>query len=323
MNPVSRTVMDVYYSLVGSWISQFSTDRKRVLRAASFLGSLRSRVGYIGPKKSRRIFIEHMARAAPHLSTSEIQELLNRFWFYHQLRFLDLFVVQKNRRESLGDIIEFQGLENLDSALSVGKGVIITTLHLGDARFCHVGLGWKGYPLTLLSARYDDYGKKAKETRLNSSLKYHNVRFLDRSLRWVFRDLSRGSSIFMAVSGYGGAKGYPSEFMNQELVFSSALARISFQAKVPIVPAVDLVDDKGTHVIKLYPAVTTPQEAEEMIHCTGRLVSIFEREALLSLSQLDWIWYVIRCQERAGEVEAYEEGRILRADETPRRMTSQ
>ncbi len=315
--------MDIYYSLVGSWVSRFSTDRKRVLRAASFLGGLRSRIGYVGPKKSRRIFLEHMSQAAPHLSMSETEKLLDSFWFYHQLRFLDLFVVHKTDRKSLGDIVEFEGLENLDKALSTGKGAVVTTLHLGDARFCHVGLGWKGYPLTLLSARYDDYGKKAKDTRLNSSLKYHSVRFLDRSLRWVFRDLSQGSVIFMAVSAYGGVKGHPVGFLNRDLLFSSAPARISFQAKVPIVPAVDFLDDKGTHVIKLYPAVSPPKIGEELSHHTKRLVSTFEREALSSLAQLDWIWYVIRCQERAGEVETYEEGKILRRGGASRRMTSQ
>jgi len=73
-----------------------------------------------------------------------------------------------------------------------------------------------------------------------------------------------------------------------------------------------LLDEEGIHVIKLYPAIPPPKTSGELAHHTELLVSAFEREALSSLAQLDWIWYVIRCQERASEVEAYEEGKMLR-----------
>ena len=313
MNALSRIVMDVYYRLVGASMAHMGSNRHRILKAATALGTLRSWIGYVGPKKSRQIFLDHMATALPTLSPSEREDLLGKFWFYHQLRFLDLFVVAQTSKQDLGRILSLSGTKRVDHALSSGSGALVVTLHLGDPRVCHIALGWKGYPLTLLSARYDDYSSKAREARLRASTKYHRVQFLDRSLRWVFTDLERGSLVFMAVSGYGGPRGHPVPFLNSEIVFSSAPARISHQANAWVIPSVDLFDEHGKHSIMLLDPMAPPESREALPSWTARLVSRFEALALVHPAQLDWIWYVIRCQEQRGEVSPYEEGKAIRS----------
>ena len=313
MNALSRGVMDIYYRLVGASVALMGSKRSRILKTASALGALRSWIGYVGPKKSRHVFLDHMATALPELSRSEHGDLLRQSWYYHQLRFLDLFVVTKTSKQDLGTILSLSETERVDHALSTGSGALVVTLHIGDPRVCHIALGWKGYPLTLLSARYDDYSPKAREARLRASTKYHRVRFLDRSLRWVFSEIERGSLVFMAVSGYAGSRGHPVTFLNSEIVFSSAPARISRQANAWVIPAVDLFDEHGAHSIRLLDPLPPPETRESLPLWTTRLVSQFEALALAHPAQLDWIWYVIRCQEQRGEVKPYEEGKAIRS----------
>ncbi len=313
MNAASKIVMDLYYLLAGGTVSLVRRHRRHLLTMARFLGTLRSWVGYVGPKKSRKIFLDHMGHALPDLSAHELKSLLSEFWFYHQLRFLDLFMVAQASREKLGQMLLFDGLDHLDRAREHGRGVFVTTLHIGDPRVCHIALGHQGYPVHLLSARYDEYSPRARAARLASSRRYHKVSFLDRSLRWVFRELHDNRVIFMAVSGYGGPSGHEVSFLSRDILFSSAPARISFKAQCPVIPAVDTIDERGRHVLKLLPPIKPPS-AEDHLHAfTGSLVRIFEQEALSHPSQLDWIWYVIRCQEMRGEVKAYEEGKNIRA----------
>ncbi|MCU0611545.1 MAG: hypothetical protein MUE60_07130, partial [Candidatus Eisenbacteria bacterium] len=68
-----------------------------------------------------------------------------------------------------------------------------------------------------------------------------------------------------------------------------------------------------THHITVRPPPAPPDRPAGMVAFTHDLVRLFEEAALRHPAQLDWIWYVIRCQERRGEVAAYEEGKILRS----------
>ncbi|MBN1426681.1 hypothetical protein JXA88_19210 [Candidatus Fermentibacteria bacterium] len=313
MNAVSRTVMDAYYLGTETMLRAVGFRRPRVVQTAAALGMLRSWIGYVGPRKSRRVFLEHMANAVPEMPRKELNGLLGRFWFYHQLRFLDLFTVDRLPPLELEALIHYDGLGFLDAARSTGAGAIAVTLHVGDARIAHVALGLKGYPVHLLSARYDDYGKRAREARLRSSRRYHAVHFLDEPLRWAHRQLAASNVVFMAISGYGGSRGHPQRFLNEDIAFSSAPARLAMATRAPVVPVVDLVDRHGLHHVRVHQPLEAPQRGEALPAFTHHLVRIFEGEVLRDLAQLDWIWYVIRCQEHRGEVPAYEEGAVIRA----------
>jgi len=262
--------------------------------------------------------MDHIQEAFPDFGESECHSILSEFWFYHQLRFLDLFFISHASHSTLGEYLSYENLEYVDSALADERGAIVTTLHLGDPRMCHVALGHRGYNLHLLSARYDDYASRARTARLNASRKYHRVSFLDKSLRWVYRELEAETLVFMAISGYGGNKGISAPFLSKELIFSSAPVRISRMTGRPILPAVDIVDSNGKHTLKLFPLLQPPSNSSEDVTQTIELIRRFEEVTRSYPSQLDWIWFVIRSQERAGEVAAYEEGRILRSRKSER-----
>lgn len=313
MNPLSRSIMDAYYLAAACLVQMSGSERRRLLRLARVLGALRTWVGYVGPRKSRGVFLAHMARAAPELSSSARRSLLRDFWSYHQLRFLDLFTVDRLSREELARWVHYDGMAHLDAALASGRGALVVTLHVGDARVAHVALGLAGYPVHLLSARYDDYGERARNARLRSSMKYHAVHFLDEPLTWAYRELRANHVVFLAISGYAGRRGIEVPFLNAPVVFSSAPARLASATGATIVPLVDIVDEAGIHRIRAFPALPPPAPSDTADLCTRRLVGIFEEVARTNLSQLDWIWYVIRCQERRGEVAPYEEGKIVRA----------
>jgi len=53
-------------------------------------------------------------------------------------------------------IVEVHGLENLDHALALGKGVILLTGHLGNWELAAAYLGLKGYPIRVVGAEQRD-----------------------------------------------------------------------------------------------------------------------------------------------------------------------
>ncbi len=56
----------------------------------------------------------------------------------------------------IGEIVEAHGLENLDRALALGKGVILLTGHLGNWELAAAYLGIKGYPMKVVGAEQRD-----------------------------------------------------------------------------------------------------------------------------------------------------------------------
>lgn len=313
MNRLSRVLMDAYYATSEQWYERRLRDRRATMRAAETLGAIRSWIGYVGPRKSRIVFLAHMHQAFPESSDYERLGLLRRFWFYHQLRFLDLFAVDRLTPAELRSHVCVEGNAHLEGALAAGRGALVVTAHLGDARMCHVALGLQGYPVHLLSARYDEYARRAREARLRSSRKYHAVHFLDEPLRWIHDALAENKVVFLAISGYGGARGHVTRFLGNDILFSSAPARVALRTRAPVIPALDLVDGAGRHHVFIHPVREGPSSAASSLSFTRRLVSVFEEQARRAPAQLDWIWYVIRCQEQRGEVRAYEEGKAVRA----------
>jgi len=59
-------------------------------------------------------------------------------------------------KDEIGEIVEAHGLENLDRALALGKGVILLTGHLGNWELAAAYLGIKGYPIKVVGAEQRD-----------------------------------------------------------------------------------------------------------------------------------------------------------------------
>jgi KDO2-lipid IV(A) lauroyltransferase len=314
VNPLARLVMDAYYLTAGTLVLAGGGDRQWLRALATLLRSARFWVGYVGKGKSRSRFLDHVADAFPEMSHAQREAVLREFWLVHQLNFLDLFCLRGLSRPALLNVTSFSGLEHLKEVASNGRGAVVTTIHMGDPRYAHVALPLLGHPVGVLSAGYLDMGAVARRTRLAASRRFHRVGLMSESVAWMAHELAEGKLIFLAVSGYGGRKGIPARFLGQELLFSSAPARLASAASVPIVPVVDLRTPSGEHEVHFGPPRSVPDRSG-IGPVTGELVRYFEGIVREHPGQLDWNWFVIRCQEARGEVVPYVEG--VQADLRP------
>lgn len=63
---------------------------------------------------------------------------------------VDFLRAQKINKNNIDKIIEFKGLENLDRALGLNKGVIIASGHIGNWELGGIGLAILGYPMNIV-----------------------------------------------------------------------------------------------------------------------------------------------------------------------------
>jgi Kdo2-lipid IVA lauroyltransferase/acyltransferase len=292
--------MTSYYKAVETILKSLHYDRDKVFALADFLGFIRYHFGYIGKDKSRNLFMNEIARVFPDLSRNEHQEILKKFWIMHQKSFLDFFMAFRLDKTNYQNNFEYVGIENLEKALSKGRGAIISTFHYGDGRILHIGLALKGYPVSILSSKYEEYSSMGREVRLRTSKKFHKVFYEGESMRWMYRILEEKEIVFMSITGFPGNKGITVKCLGTDIYISTAPIRIAQKTKSPIVPAVAVREHGGK--VKIF--LEEPVEIEDsndnsrvLEVNTLKLTGILEKFVYRFPDQHDWRVWLIRLSD--------------------------
>jgi KDO2-lipid IV(A) lauroyltransferase len=121
------------------------------------VGRAFGKLAYVLARDLRRTGAINLRLAFPEKSDSEREELL-RECFDSLGRVLGLFSQFSSRsQEQLRQLIEVQGLENLEAAKRVhGNRLILFTAHLGAWELTSFGLALVGHPFTFLVRRMDN-----------------------------------------------------------------------------------------------------------------------------------------------------------------------
>ncbi len=69
---------------------------------------------------------------------------------------VDFFRFSKLNDEFIKKKVKIVGLENVDKALSYGKGVIALSAHIGNFELGGAALSWAGYPLNAVVMRHQN-----------------------------------------------------------------------------------------------------------------------------------------------------------------------
>jgi lauroyl/myristoyl acyltransferase len=295
-----RLLRNAYYLLLAGLVGISGCNRRAAGGLARLLGSCRYRLGYVGGTRSRRLYLETIGRALPRLTERERRQVLRAFWVNHQASLLELFLSPRLTPESARPLADFEGLDRLRRALAGGRGAVVTTLHLGDERLLHILLALQGIPLRALSADFADYGWAARRARLRAAGAFHPLE-IGGSPRWMHRSLRRGEAVFVALSGFGGPRGAWVEILDQEVLFSTAPARLALHEGVAVFPAVCLRRQDGRFLVHVGPPRQPEaggQRGEGAVwELTRDLVRSFDPWVGEHPGQFNWMWYIIRRQE--------------------------
>jgi KDO2-lipid IV(A) lauroyltransferase len=93
------------------------------------------------------ILLENLERTAPNTSPAERRRLVRNTFRNIAECHVDLFRLPSRPPNELLDLMEIHGLEHLDAARAVGRGVIVVTGHLGNYELGGAWLAARGYPV--------------------------------------------------------------------------------------------------------------------------------------------------------------------------------
>jgi len=143
------------------------------------------------------------------------------------------FSLNKNNIDSY---VEFEGLENLNSALSQGKGVILLTAHLGNWEISSVALSLKGYSMKVLA-------RPQKNSRidelLNSYRQSSGIKVVKKGI--ALREIIHGlrNNEIVGILGDQGGKNRETcvRFFDRYLFLPSGFLNIALKTGAVVLPS--------------------------------------------------------------------------------------
>lgn len=183
--------------------------------------------------------------------------LRHSFKNYYKRQVETIFFGALNK-DRINKIVYATGLENLDSALSKGKGVILLLSHFGSFLLPLPFLGFRGYKVnqvtgkqrhaSLISERVWVWRKKEAD-RL--PVKFIQV---DRFLRPLYEALGRNEVVAIAFDGQDGSSRAPVDFLGKKVRFATGPFELARRTGAVIIPAFTIRNRNNTHRLVLEPA---------------------------------------------------------------------
>ena len=268
------------------------------------MGQLAYRVG----GRLQRTGLRNLELAFPEMPEQERARIL-RGCFLNLGRLLgEVSHFPRATPESLRQIIECEGLENLEAARASGRGVILFTGHLGAWELSSFALSAFGYPLSFLVRRIDN-------PKVEQLIEKTRTRFGNRSIdkrsaaRAMLRALYAGEMLGILVDlNTQPHEGVFVDFFGIPASTTSGLASIALRTDAAVLPIfVPWDDERQRFLLRIDPplAITqTGDEREDVRQLTAQFTSVIETYVKRYPDQ--WLWIHKRWNTRpAGEANFY------------------
>jgi KDO2-lipid IV(A) lauroyltransferase len=147
----------------------------------------------------------------------------------------EFFKIPGLDRKKMEKSLTFEGLENLDSALSEGKGAVIATAHIGNWELGGAALAMLGYKLHVVAGvQFNDwFSEHVKDMKRRLDI---GVVSPEEGYRGLFRALRGNESVVLLVDGDVFVEGLSMELFSKPARIPSGAAALSLRTMAPVVP---------------------------------------------------------------------------------------
>jgi KDO2-lipid IV(A) lauroyltransferase len=145
----------------------------------------------------------------------------------------DLFRLPGLTATQLDSMVEVQGWENVVTALSLGKGVVMTSAHFGNVEMVIAAMLRRGVSMTIPAERIQPPQLYAYLTRLRTSRGLRLIP-IDSPLTGLLRTLRRGGVVGIAADRMIGGRGRRVELFGQPTRLPDGHVRLAMRSGAPL-----------------------------------------------------------------------------------------
>ncbi len=247
------------YALIGSlarFLSFLIANLPRPLRFA--LGDLIGILWFDVVRLRRRVALENLRLAYPELSEKQRVAMARMSVRTLGRTLTDFTLFPFFDKRHVDGLVAFEGLDNLDKALALGKGVFILSLHLGNGDLAVAALSRSGYQINLVS--------KIFKTKWVNDLWFgmrgrHGTRFIApaRSSFEILKALKRKEVVAFVLDQFMGPPvGVRTTFFGHPTGTAVGLAVLAERTGAPVLPSYSYRRLDGKLVVAIEPALQDP-----------------------------------------------------------------
>jgi len=301
MNRLAKIAQSLHYLAFHALVKSLGglKGARRSYALATAMANFRTKYGYIGSGWSKNVYLQTIKTFLPDISQAEAENLVAAYWVNHQKRFMELFMVRELTPQKLPSVVDFEGLEHLDAALSKGHGVLLPVPHIGNERLHHILLAVKGYPMSVISSSYADHGSYARKIKIEASKHFHDVGYAGDS-RWLLSALKQNRVLQIASTAEAGSQGAFVQFLGQELLLPTGWARLALKTDAPVLPSalLRMPDDRFRLVIKPeFPLVRSGNRIADLQENVQKYMDVVADFYHQRPDLVDWMTMTVRLDE--------------------------
>lgn len=236
-------------------------SEKNVKRLMNFLAV---NFGYrLGLRKG--LVISQMKRSLPHLTHKQVLDYTKRMYQHYGLMICEIF---KSDKDKIIEDVIFEGAENFEEAIKLGKSVLIATGHFGNWELLGYYFLKKKIKLSAVAKKqrnpfFDDY---FVNFRAEHGL---DVIYQKGALKGILRAIKGNRMIFFLHDQDARKTGEIMSFMNHDASVFMGIAKIALKADLPVMPAYHIRTKEGKHIFRFEKVIYPQQEgltAFEVMH---------------------------------------------------------
>lgn len=248
---------------------------------------------YIVPVRKKLAFTNIKRALGDKLSEKEQKKIIRRFFSNFCMSFVEVLRIPHMSLKKNKKLVNIEGWEHMEAALSKGKGVILFATHMDNVDLAGCSMAMRGAPISVVVR---GMGKSAEKfmssVRQNTGVKI----IASKNSKDCIRDLLSDNNIVTIVSDQhlSRHRSIACKFFGQWASTTHAPSRFAFETGAPIIPGVpQRIGKTGYHKIKLYPPfeLETPYDDHDknIRHNTERLNRVIEKWIETTPDQ--WWWF--------------------------------
>jgi KDO2-lipid IV(A) lauroyltransferase len=250
-------------------------------------------LGYLIAGKQRKIALESLTIAFGRERPPEEIEQIARDCFTFMAKSGVELLFMMDRPKLLKSHVEIIGKENLDKALSKGKGAILVSAHFGNFPLMLARLALAGYKTAgIIRPMRDSRAEKmfmAKRTRFNIKTIYSQPR--DACVNNTIEALRNNESVFIPLDQNFGTGGVFVDFFGRKAATATGPIILAQRTKAAILPCFIIRQKDDRHKIIFEPALNLEKgkdAKETVILNTQKITNIIE--SYIRKYPAEWGW---------------------------------
>lgn len=243
---------------------------------------------YLCAASRRKVALENLDRAYGNtLSLEKKKDIARQAFQNTALSILELFLTQKTKKTAARDF-KITGQENMEDALSQGRGVILVTSHLGSWEYLAFLFYLAEIPCSVIvkSIKNPYLDKKIDSLRREMAVTPIPKK---NAIRETLTELRDNHVVAVLIDQWAGHDGLWIDFFGAPTSTTSLPARLARQTGSLLVPAYCLRKNTGQYEILILPAVPLPgEETDWETKVTQSLNKMLEEHIRTYPEQWSW-----------------------------------